>query len=189
MHGLVNRCIEAFLRSTYGSATWQKIAAEVDVHPDGFLTWSASPDSVTHAIVIASARRFDKSLGELLEDIGAWLSRQEQIRRLLRFGGANFEEFVESLRELPGRIKLVIPDLEFPGFVVLADAPGNYRIIADPHQPGLMRVLAGMLRVMADDYGSLVIISVVRDCIAIEIVLPDYSGKRRFDLSPIRLMS
>lgn len=186
MHGLVNRCIEAFLRNTYGSATWQQVAAEADVHPDGFLTWESSPDSITHAIVLASARRLDKSVGELLEDVGAWLSRQEQIRRLLRFGGANFQEFVESLRELPGRIHLVIPDLEFPGFTVLSDAPGRYRIIAEPHQPGLMRVLAGMLRVMADDYGSLAVISVVRDRIDMDVVLPDYSSKRGFELSPKR---
>ncbi|MEG4645638.1 heme-NO-binding protein [Paracoccus pantotrophus] len=187
MHALVNRCIEAFLRNSYGSTTWQQVAAEVDVHPDGFLTWGSSPDSVTRSIVIASARRLDKSVGELLEDVGSWLSRQEQIRRLLRFGGSNFQEFVESLRELPGRIQLVIPDLAFPGFAVLSDAPGHYRIIARPHQPGLMRVLAGMLRVMADDYGALAVISVVRNRIDIDVVLPDYSSKRGFELSPKRV--
>ncbi|RDW13663.1 heme NO-binding domain-containing protein [Paracoccus thiocyanatus] len=184
MHGLVNRCLEAFLRSSYGNATWQKIAAQVDIHPDGFLTWEPSPDRVTHAMVIAAARRLGKSVGELLEDVGAWLSCQEQIRRLLRFGGSNFPEFVESLRELPGRVELVIPDLAFPGFAVLSQDAGRYRIHADAHAPGLMRVLAGMLRVMADDYGALAVISVVRNRIDIEVVLPDYSDKRGFELSP-----
>lgn len=65
MHGLVNRCIEVFLRSTYGNALWQEVAAETDVHPDGFLTWGNSPDGVTRSIVIASARRLDKSAGEI----------------------------------------------------------------------------------------------------------------------------
>lgn len=186
MHGLVNRCIESFLRSGYGDVIWKNIASEAGVHSDGFLTWGDCPDSISRSIVNASARQLDKSVDELLEDIGAWISRQEQIRRLLRFSGANFEEFVESLRELSGRIKLIIPDLDLPGFVILSDNPGSYRIVADTHFLGLMRVLAGMIRAMADDYGSLALISVMRNCIDINIVVPDHSQKRRFDLSSMQ---
>jgi len=98
MHGLVNRCIELFMRGTYGPGLWEKVTREVGVDPEGFLTWNAGPDKVTYSIVIASARLLDKSVGEYLEDIGAWLTRQEDIRRLLRFSGSTFEEFVESLR-------------------------------------------------------------------------------------------
>jgi len=187
MHGLVNRCIEAFLRGSYGGALWERIAARANVDPGGFLTWGESPDRITHALVIASARRLDKSVPELLEDIGAWLSGQEQIRRLLRFGGANFEEFVESLHEMPGRIRLVVPDLELPSLSVASDGAGNYCIIADIYQPGFMRVLAGMLRGMADDYGALAIISAARDRIDLHIALPDYASKRRFELAPMRV--
>lgn len=183
MHGLVNRCIELFMRGTYGPGLWEKVTREVGVDPEGFLTWSAGPDKVTYSIVIASARLLDKSVGEFLEDIGAWLTRQEDIRRLLRFSGSTFEEFVESLRELPGRIRLVIPDFQLPALAVTSPTAGRYHIAASAHQPGLLRVVAGMLRGMADDYGALAIISVMRDCIDIDVALSDYSGKRRFVLS------
>uniref|UniRef100_UPI00178CF48A heme NO-binding domain-containing protein n=1 Tax=Paracoccus sp. TRP TaxID=412597 RepID=UPI00178CF48A len=97
MHGLINRCIEAFIRSNYDRDTWNQVVTKVGIKADSFLTWNEVSDNITYSIVITSAKILEKSVNEFLEDMGSWLTRQEKIRRLLRFSGSSFEEFTESL--------------------------------------------------------------------------------------------
>lgn len=184
MHGLVNRSIEGFLRSSYGQETWTAIADAAGVDPEGFLTWSPSPDKVTDSVLFTAARMLGKSAGECLEDMGAWLTRQEEIRRLLRFSGPDYREFLESLRELPGRVGLVIPDLEIPALSVTHEGEGYYCIRPKAHHPRLMQVTAGIIRGMADDYGALALIAAQRDRVTVEIALHDFAHRRRFSLTP-----
>lgn len=184
MHGLVNRSIEGFLRASYGPEIWQSVARTAGVDPEGFLTWSPTDDEVTIAMLRATAQKLRKSVGECLEDIGAWMTRQEEIRRLLRFSGSDYTEFLESLRELPARIALVIPDMEIPGLSVTGDGDGSYVIRPGSRLPGFLRVTAGVIRGMADDYGALALISVQPGQIAVEVALNDFAMQRCFSLAP-----
>ncbi len=184
MHGLVNRSIEGFLRSAYGPEVWQAVANTAGVDPEGFLTWTPAADEVTTAMLRATAQRLRKSAGECLEDIGAWLTRQEEIRRLLRFSGSDYPEFLESLRELPGRIALVIPDMVIPALTVTCESEGSYVIYPNWRMPGFLRVTAGVIRGMADDYGALALISVQAGRITIDVALNDFAAQRCFSLAP-----
>lgn len=184
MHGLINRTIEGFVRSAYGPETWEGIARTAGVDPEGFLTWSPTPDKVTEAVLIATARSLGKSPGECLEDIGGWLTRQEEIRRLLRFSGADFREFLESLRELTGRIALILPEMEIPPLSVTRESCGAYRIRPKGHLPGLIRVAAGVIRGMADDYGALALIAAQKGQVTVNIALHDFTDQRHFTLAP-----
>ena len=54
---------------------------------------------------------------DVLEDIGGYLvaeDSQASIRRLLRFGGATFEDFLLSLDDLNDRVALALDILEMP---------------------------------------------------------------------------
>lgn len=184
MHGLVNRSIEGFLRASYGAEVWDVVARAAGVDPEGFLTWTPTADEVTTAMLRATAMQLRKSVGECLEDIGAWLTRQEEIRRLLRFSGSDYPEFLESLHELPGRIALVIPDLAIPELTVICESEGSYVIHPAWHWPGFLRVTAGVIRGMADDYGALALISVQAGRISVTVALTDFAAQRRFSLAP-----
>lgn len=184
MHGLVNRSIEGFVRSCYGPETWDRIAHAAGVDPEAFLTWSPTTDKVTGAVLAAAARDLGKSGAECLEDIGAWLTRQQEIRRLLRFSGADYEEFLESLGELPTRIALVIPDMDVPPLTVTRDSDGAYCIRPRTHRPGLMRVTAGIIRGMADDYGALALIAARGGRVTVDVALHDFTDQPRFNLAP-----
>ncbi|WP_199261327.1 heme NO-binding domain-containing protein [Paracoccus binzhouensis] len=184
MHGLVNRSVEAFTRATYGEDLWKRVLLRTRADPNIFLTWSDCPNRVTYSLVVAAARLVGKSMNEYLEDIGSWLTRQEQIRRLLRFSGGNYRDFLESLQDLPDRIRLVIPDLLMPDLCVVLDSADCYRIAASHHQPGFLQIIAGVLRGMADDYGSLAIIFASRNRITARVAQSEYAMKRHFSLDP-----
>lgn len=182
MHGLVNRTIEVFVRSTYGDEMWHKVALAAKVDPEGFLTWSPSTEAVTFAIVDTASGLLEKTNHEFLEDVGAWLARLEQIRRLMRFSGSTYEEFLESLREMSGRIILVFPDMVVPILSIVSVGEGEYNLTTSKTRWGLLRLLAGLLRGMADDYGALATISVNDDMIVIRVALLNYSDERSFSL-------
>lgn len=184
MHGLVNRSIEGFVRASYGHEAWERIARTAGVDPEGFLTWAPSEDRLTATVLAVTARLLRKSVGECLEDLGAWLTRQEEIRRLLRFSGSDYHEFLESLRELPGRIAMVIPDMEIPALSVTRKTDGIYVIRPGEHRQGFMQVTAGIVRGMADDYGALALIAARKDRITVDVAMHDFADQRCFSLNP-----
>ena len=97
----------------------------------------------------------------MLEDIGTYLvahSKTEALRRLLRFGGNTFIEFLHSLEDLQSRIHLAVPALEFPALEVEDVNNQNFLISVIGPNPEFAPVLAGVLRALADDYGALVLI-------------------------------
>ena len=94
----------------------------------------------------------------LLEDIGTYFAfhpNVEALRRLLRFGGADFIEFLHSLYDLPDRALLAVDDLELPELFLVQLTEGHFRLVCRAKRPGWGHVMVGILRVMADDYGAL----------------------------------
>jgi len=99
----------------------------------------------------------------VLEDLGTYLVSHpnvEPLRRLLRFGGETFGEFVESLDDLPRRAALALPELDLPALEVVPEGgrDGEMRVCCRWTREGFSHVLVGMLRTMADDYGALVLL-------------------------------
>lgn len=183
---MINSSLESFLRTTYGDAFWQDILRTAHIEQRDFLTISGTTQQTTRRVVFAAARRLDKSPGETLEDLGAWLVRLEPIRRLLRFSGTDFAEFVRSLDELPGRARMILPDLPLQDLSVDQQGPQDYRIKAQGLPMGWIWALAGILRGMADDYGALALILVCGNWIDLRIALDEHGDSRPFDLFPIR---
>jgi hypothetical protein len=130
----------------------------------------------------------------LLEDLGTYLVASpttEAIRRLMRFAGATFEEFLHSVEDLPDRARLAVPDLVLPPIDLTEDQPGVFRLTIGPGLPGFATVLAGMLRTMADDYGALAVVESSApdgDRTEVRVVLLDhaFAEGRRFDLAVTR---
>ena len=115
MHGLINRSIQCFLRDTYGDRIWVEVSDAAGLRFDGFEAMLTYEDALTGAVLSAAAQRLGRPRDGVLEDLGTYLVSHpnlEALRRLLRFGGVNFVDFLNSLEDLPEHGRLGLPDLE-----------------------------------------------------------------------------
>lgn len=190
MHGLMNRAIQSFLRETYGQTLWLGVAADAGVAPEGFEAMLQYDDALSDSVLSAAARALGRTRATILEDLGTWLVSSQTgqpLRRLLRFSGSSFPDFLHSLEDLPDRGRLAISDLDLPLLNLQEVAPGSYRLICHG-PPDFSYVLMGILRAMADDYGALVLLDQTgrRDAseeITIQLLQTNYAEGRRFDLA------
>lgn len=188
MHGLMNRAIQGFLRDVYGPDLWSGVARTVGLGPDGFEAMLHYDDGLTDAVLQAAAASLGRARETVLEDIGTWLVSSQAgqpLRRLLRFGGVTFTDFLHSLEDLPGRGRLALPDLGLPALDLHEPQPGVYDLTCRG-LPGFGHVLVGVLRGMADDYGALVVLDHAdgagRETVRIHLLAADFAEGRRFDL-------
>lgn len=159
MHGLVNRAIQRFVMDSYGEADWHAAAARAGLDFVEFEAMWNYADAVTWRVLAAVSEELDRPREELLEDIGTYLVSHpnvEAVRRLMRFSGVDFIDFLHSLDELPDRARLAVSDLELPRIELRATGPDTYRLRCDGPVPGCGYLVMGLLRAMADDYGALV---------------------------------
>lgn len=192
MHGMVNRAIQCFIRDTYGPAVWVSVVKDADIEFENFEAMLSYPDGYTVDILNASARQLAKPLETILEDIGTYLVSHpnvEAIRRLLRFGGDDFTEFMFSLNEIEGRAHLALPDLEVPTLNIRENPDGSHTLTCQHALPGFGYVLLGVMRAMADDYGALVFLEhqgwkeTGEAVINIQLLEAAFSEGRSFDLA------
>ena len=193
MHGLLNRSIQGFLRRTYGEAVWLDVAARAGLGPDGFEAMLDYDDNLTDRVINAAALRLDRPRDALLEDLGTYLVSHpdlERLRRLLRFGGTGFVDFLHSLDELPERARMALPELELPELDLNEQRPDRFRLMCKSPLIGAGHVILGLLRAMADDYGSLAVLEhegswPEGEIIRIDLLDPRFSEGRRFDLAGV----
>lgn len=192
MHGLINRSIQCFLFDTFGEGLWAAAASAAQVPATGFEAMLSYPDRVTFAVLDAAAARLGRPRVALLEDLGTYLVSNpgfEALRRLLRFSGATFEDFLHSLDDLQGRGWLAVPELDLPELdLTTGEGGGRYRLRCRSPYPGYGHVMLGILRAMADDYGALVILDISTgpggvETITIEVLETAFAEGRRFDLA------
>lgn len=183
MHGLMNRAIEGFVTHAYGTGCWHTVAEEIGLTEGGFQPFRPYPGAVTRELTAAVAQILDKPEDEVIEDVGAWLARVEWVRRLLRFSGSDFSDFVMSLEELPGRLRMVLADLVMPEIAVTVHGPQAFHITLAGDDWLWRALLAGMLRVMSDDYGALALIADEGQSILVDVSDAQFGDGRGFDIA------
>ncbi len=159
MHGLVNRAVQNFTRDTYGDDIWNAVAKDADLGLVSFESMLHYPDRMTEDMIASLAKLLNKTKPEIFEDIGTYLvshASSSNLRRLLRFGGTDYVDFLHSLDDLSDRAKLAVSDLELPQLELVDVSDGQYSLICKSDVDGFTTVLIGVLRAMADDYGALV---------------------------------
>ena len=189
MHGLMNRAIQGFVQETYGPDAWARVRAEVGLGPEGFEALQHYDDTLTETVLNSAAHHLNRSRESVLEDVGTYLvsgTQNRALRRLLRFGGPSFAEFVHSLEELPGRARLALPDLDLPCLRLEEPQPDVYTLTIVGY-PGIGMVFLGLLRAMADDYGALVLLDCQNDgendLITISLLDMEHSSGTHFALA------
>lgn len=193
MHGLINRALQCFIRDTYGPAQWVAVARAADLGFDGFEAMLTYEMPLTEAVIAAAAQVLDRPRETVLEDWGTYLVSHpnvEGLRRLLRFGGVTFADFLLSLEDLPGRGRLALPDLDLPRLDLREETPEKFSLICQSPLVGAGHVVVGLLRAMADDYGALVMLdhqgmSAQGEIISILLLEHSFAEGKRFDLSQV----
>ena len=173
MHGLINRSIQCFVRDTYGPAIWAGIAAGADLGFDNFEALLVYKDDVTERILREASERLGKPVEALMEDLGTYLISNAGfggVRRLLRFGGVSFVDFLHSLDDLRDRVRLAVPDLVLPHLEVRDHATNSFTLTCSFDRSGFGHVFVGILRAMADDYGTLVLLEHLGGNTGVEVI-------------------
>jgi len=191
MHGLINRSFQCFLRDTYGAPLWSDVAREARLGFDSFEPMLIYDPSLTEAVIAAAARQLARPRETVLEDLGTYLVSHpnvEALRRVLRFGGVTFVDFLHSLEDLPGRGRLALPDLDLPSLHLSDEGPGQFTLLCRSPLLGAGHVVVGLLRAMADDYGALVLLEHQGsgrqgESIAINLLDQRFAEGRRFELA------
>jgi len=207
MHGLISKAIQSFLSDSYGEALWEEVALRSGLRlrlgPEGFEAMQFYDPALGEAVLAAASQLLATPRESLLEDLGTYLvsnDRLEPLRRLLRFGGVSFTDFLYSLDDLGGRTRLAVPELQLPELTLSEGGPGRFILTCHRCRAGFGHVMVGVLRALADDYGALAVLEHrgsrrraslgsrradqhFDEMIAIELHDPAYHAGRRFELA------
>lgn len=188
MLGVINKSIQAFLCKHHGPALWREISERLGVGPEGFEAMLSYDDHVTERLLDLSERLTGKPRESLLEDIGADVAQTEAVRRLLRFGGADYLEFLLSLDDLQGRGQMALPDLDLPELTLDYEAQGRFILSVRGPVPGWGAVMKGLMEAMASDYGALALIEPLEpeggvERLQVTLHATTYFVARQFDLA------
>lgn len=195
MHGMVNRALQGFVTATYGADVWAEVSDQAGLPPSGFEAMLDYPDALTMACFQATAHVLHKHPNALLEDIGTWLvtdDHLEPLRRLMRFSGPGFLDFLYSLEELGDRGRLALPDLDLPRITLERLDPSTFRVLLRWTLPGMGPIAMGCLRAMADDYGALALLDLDgiapdgTEAVRVQLLDAAYSAGRSFELGQAR---
>lgn len=163
MIGLFNVALQTFVVDQHGSLAWASVLEKAGMPEASFEPLLDYRSETMERIVEKAAEEFGCTQEELLEDFGTYLVTSEThatLRRLLRFSGATFREFIGALDELPARGRLALDSLRLPEIDVREVSSGVFEIGRSGRLGPMLDVLHGAIRGMADDYGALVTISV-----------------------------
>lgn len=191
MHGLINRAIQCYVRDTHGEALWRRVTRHAGLGFDGFETMLTYDDKLTEDVLEACVGVLGRPREMILEDLGTFLvsnHSSDALRRLLRFGGVTFTDFLQTLQDTRGRGRLALPDLDLPCLQLFEISPCHYTLQCRFPIEGSGHVIVGLLRAMADDYGALVLLdhdghSLEGEMILIELLEISYAQGRSFDLA------
>lgn len=161
MHDLINRSIECFLRDTYGEDFWTQCTRSVGLTTEGGEALFGAKETMTRNLIAHAGRSLQKPVDSLMEDMGTYMvshANSQRLRRLLRFSGETFEDFLHSLDDLPDRARMAVGDLHLPVVELVEVGAGRYRLDIGGGMEGFAAVMLGALRAVADDYGALVLL-------------------------------
>ncbi len=187
MDALLLRSLQGYVRDTFGQPAWTAICRKADLKFETFEPMLRYDPGMADRVAVHAAYTLGRSVDTIWEDMGTYLVTNpghEGVRRLLRFGGSSFADFLHSLEEMPGRARLAMPDLDLPEFTLNQVSEDCFEIRCRSPIGGMKRVLVGMLTAMADDYGTLCLIDGDADgLIKVQILDSAHASGRRFDLT------
>lgn len=195
MYGLFLRALQGYVSTTFGQRPWGQVLARAGFLGDGFEPLLPYDMALFHKVLQATSETLNRPPEAVLEDLGTHIvtnPANQAPRRLLRFGGTSYADFLLSLEELPDRARMALPDIAVPPVLLEELAHGHFVLSCPRVMPCLGHVLIGVLRAMADDYGALVVIEAepmgeMGLALSIRLHEADYACGKSFDLAPAKV--
>jgi Haem-NO-binding len=187
MDALLLRSLQSYVVDTFGIPIWQDVCRRADLLVETFEPMLRYDRGTADRVALVAAEVLGRAVETVWEDVGTYLVTnpdREGVRRLLRFGGTSYADFLHSLEELPGRARLAMPDVDVPDVTLNEVGPDRFELRCTSHLRGMQRVFVGLLTAMADDYGTLCLIEPGEDdCTTITVLDRRHATARRFDLA------
>lgn len=187
MDALLLRSLQSYVLDTFGLSDWQEVCRRAGLTTETFEPMLRYDCGTADRVARVVADVLGRSVDTVWEDVGTYLVTnpdREGVRRLLRFGGTSYSDFLHSLEELPGRARLAMPHLEAPELTLDEVGPDQFELRCQSPLQGLQRVMVGLLTAMADDYGALcVIVPGEGGCTSISVLDRRHAQARQFDLA------
>jgi len=187
MDALLLRSLQNYVLDTFGSAKWHEICVIADQPSQTYEPMLRYESGLADRVADIVSRVLGRPVEAIWEDVGTYLvtnPEREGARRLLRFGGVSFSDFLHSLEELPARARLAMPKLEAPEVILDEVGPDRFELRCRSHIRGVQRVLIGVVTAMADDYGALCLIETgAEDCIKIAVLDTRHATAKAFELA------
>jgi hypothetical protein len=191
MDALLLRSLQGYVRNTFGVVVWQTVCRRARLAVESFEPLLSYDEGLADQVAQAAAEVLGRPVDAVWQDVGTHLvinPDHEGVRRLLRFGGVGFVDFLYSLEELPGRSHLALPGIALPALELHEIGPDRFEVRCQSHVAGLSQILVGVLTAMADDYGTLCVIeeghhSSGERRILVEVMDSFHSAARPFDLA------
>ncbi len=161
MHGLICKAVEGFVKDQHGPEAWADVRAAAGLGIASFESLRIYDPDVAEATIDAMTLTLGRTRDAVFEDIGQWICTHpplEPVRRLIRFTGKTFVNLLYALDEVHERAAMAVPGLDLPRYHLDKDGAGEFEIQSRWHVAGGAAVLTGVLRAMADDYGTLALI-------------------------------
>lgn len=161
MHGTINRGLQAYVCEIFGKETWEDTCGRAELTSFNFETMLTYDDAITDRVIDGLTKVLGRERSDILEDFGTFVvseSTLQSVRKLLRFGGENYVEFLQSLEDVHDRAKIALPDLDVPQFELETRSATEFVLHYEFEKLGFGAVFLGLLRGMADDYGALILI-------------------------------
>ena len=165
MHGIFNRGLQCFIRDIHGVDIWEETCEQAKLPFYNFESMLTYDDATTEDLLSSFGGLVKRSRDDILEDFGTYIVSEDALtaaRQLLKFGGGNYVEFLQSLNFVYDRAKLAVPDLDIPLMELVSHGACHFTLRARFQKRGFGATLLGLLRAMADDYNALVTITHTR---------------------------
>jgi len=159
VHGMINRGLQCYIRDIHGVDVWEETCEQAKLPYYNFESMLTYDDATTEDLLSSFGALVGRQRDEILEDFGVYIVSEDAlstVRRLLKFGGTNYVEFLQSLDFVYDRAKLAIPDLDIPMMELVTHGPCHYTLYARFQKRGYGVALLGLLRALADDYNTLI---------------------------------
>lgn len=165
MYGLVNKALQGFVQSQYGSSSWEKIKSKANINIDSFISMQSYPDEVTYQLAAAVSKELQISLEEVLEAFGIYWVRftaEEGYGQMLELCGTSLKEFLMNLDALHARIGLTFPELRPPSFTCTNITENSLQLHYYSKREGLTSFVIGLIKGLGKKFDTHVKISPVK---------------------------
>ena len=161
MHGLICKAVEGFVTDQHGPDAWTAIRLDAGLAVTHFESLKVYDQALAEKVFTVAAQTLRRDRSVLFEDVGAWVCTHpplETVRRLIRFTGRTFVDLLYALDEVHDRACMAVPGLNLPRYRLVREGEGEFEVYSRWRISGGAAVLTGVLRAMADDYGTLALI-------------------------------